>query len=108
MNAPVLWLLAIQGAIGAFDTVYYHEWRARLPARSRIVASELRLHAVRDVLYAVIFGTLPWLAWEGWWVAVLVAILAAEIVLTMTDFVTEARVRKPFGDVYAASASPMR
>ena len=23
-----LWLLALQGAIGAFDTVYYHEWRA--------------------------------------------------------------------------------
>jgi len=28
-----LWLLAIQGIIGAFDTLYYHEWRARLPAR---------------------------------------------------------------------------
>jgi hypothetical protein len=26
-----LWLMAVQGAIGAFDTVYYHEWRARLP-----------------------------------------------------------------------------
>jgi hypothetical protein len=26
-----LWLLAIQGVIGAFDTIYYHEWRARLP-----------------------------------------------------------------------------
>jgi hypothetical protein len=30
-----LWLMAIQGAIGAFDTLYYHEWRARLPARGR-------------------------------------------------------------------------
>ena len=28
----VLWLLAVQGALGAFDTLYYHEWRARLPA----------------------------------------------------------------------------
>ena len=27
-----LWLLAIQGLIGAFDTLYFHEWRARLPA----------------------------------------------------------------------------
>jgi hypothetical protein len=30
-----LWLLAAQGLIGAFDTVYYHEWRARLPALGR-------------------------------------------------------------------------
>src|SRR4029434_9177885 len=58
-----LWLLAIQGAIGAFDTLYYHEWRARLPARG--AAAELRLHAARDFLYAVIFGTLPWVSWEG-------------------------------------------
>ena len=25
-----LWLLAVQGAVGAFDTFYYHEWKARL------------------------------------------------------------------------------
>ena len=37
-----LWLLAIQGLIGAFDTAYYHEWRARLPARGKLAASELR------------------------------------------------------------------
>ena len=30
--ATALWLLAIQGAVGAFDTLYFHEWRARLPA----------------------------------------------------------------------------
>ena len=28
-----LWLMAAQGLIGAFDTFYYHEWKARLPAR---------------------------------------------------------------------------
>jgi len=28
-----LWLLAALGVIGAFDTIYYHEWRARLPAQ---------------------------------------------------------------------------
>lgn len=30
-----LWLLAILGITGAFDTLYYHEWRAQLPARAR-------------------------------------------------------------------------
>lgn len=98
MTIP-LWLLAIQALIGAFDTIYYHEWRARLPARGRAAAPELKLHAVRDFLYALLFGTLPWLAWRGAWVLPLVAILLAEIVLTMTDFVVEVRVRKPFGDV---------
>jgi hypothetical protein len=95
-----LWLLAIQGVIGAFDTLYYHEWRARLPARGVQAAQELKLHAARDFLYAVIFGTLPWLAWQGWWTLLLVLVLGAEVVLTMADFVVEATARKPLGDVY--------
>ena len=96
-----LWLLAIQGVIGAFDTVYYHEWRARLPARGTQAASELKLHAARDFFYAVFFATLPWIAWHGAWVAVLVAVFIAEIILTLTDFVVEIAVRKQLGDVYA-------
>jgi len=96
-----LWLLAIQGVIGAFDTFYYHEWRARLPARPEVTGIELRLHAARDFLYAAIFGTLPWLAWEGVWAAALVAVLVAEVVLTMADFVIEVDVRRSLGDVYA-------
>ena len=47
------------------------------------------------------FGTLPWLAWHGRWALALVAVLVAEIVLTLTDFVVEIAVRKPLGDVYA-------
>jgi hypothetical protein len=95
-----LWLLAVQGVIGAFDTVYYHEWRARLPARAALAASELKIHAIRDYLYAVIFGSLPWIAWHGLWTIVLALVFLTEIVLTMADFVTEARVRKPLGDVF--------
>ena len=95
-----LWLLAVQGVIGAFDTLYYHEWRARLPARGRLAASELKLHAARDFFYAVLFGTLPWLAWHGAWVLLLAAVIVAEIVLTLTDFVVEITVRKQLGDVY--------
>lgn len=95
-----LWLLAAQGIIGAFDTLYYHEWRAQLPGRVPGTAPELKLHAVRDFLYAVLFGTLPWLAWQGLWVLVLAAMLLTEIFLTLADFVVEIRVRKPLGDVY--------
>lgn len=99
--AVALSLLAVQGLIGAFDTLYYHEWRARLPARGRRAAPELRLHALRDFLYAVLFAGLPWLAWQGLWTVVLVAVLLAEIGLTLADFVVEISVRKPLGDVYA-------
>ena len=96
-----LWLLAVQGIIGAFDTLYYHEWRARLPARGAQSATELKLHAARDFFYGVLFATLPWLAWHGRWVLVLVAVLVAEIILTLTDFVVEITARKTLGDVYA-------
>jgi hypothetical protein len=84
-----LWLLAAQGALGAFDTVWYHEWRARLPWKGRIASRELGLHATRDFLYAVIFATLPRIEWRGRWTHVLVAVLGAEIVITLTDFVIE-------------------
>lgn len=95
-----LWLLAIQGIIGAFDTIYYHEWRARLPARGRRAAKELKLHAARDFFYAVLFATLPWIAWHGAWVVALALVFLAEIVLTLTDFIVEIVVRKELGDVY--------
>jgi hypothetical protein len=84
-----LWLLAVQGALGAFDTVWYHEWRARLPWNGRAATRELALHAVRDFLYAIVFATLPRVEWRGAWTHVLVSILGAEIVITLTDFVIE-------------------
>lgn len=49
----------------------------------------------------MLFGASPWVAWHGVWAAVLVGILVAEIVLTMTDFVIEMPVRRSLGDVYA-------
>jgi hypothetical protein len=96
-----LWLLALQGALGAFDTLYYHEWRARLPAGGDSTRDELRLHAARDFIYAVVFGTLPRIAWRGAWSLVLSALLVAEVFITLKDFVVEDRVRRPLGGVYA-------
>jgi hypothetical protein len=96
-----LYLLGFQGIIGAFDTLFYHEWKARLPARGRRAAPELALHASRDFLYGVLFCTLPWLAWKGAWTLVLLAAIAAEIILTLWDFVIEIGVRRDLGDVYA-------
>jgi hypothetical protein len=93
--------LGLQGLIGAFDTLFYHEWKARLPARGRRAAPELALHAARDFLYGVLFCTLPWLAWKGIWTIVLLGVIVAEIILTLWDFVVEIAVRRDLGDVYA-------
>ena len=48
----------LQGALGAFDTLYYHEYKARLPGGVPGTAPELVLHGLRDLIYAVLFGTL--------------------------------------------------
>jgi len=98
--SAALYLVVTMGSFGAFDTLYYHEWRARLPARGRAVGTELRLHAFRDVIYAILFSTLPTVQWRGGWMVVLLALLIAEIVITLWDFVVEDRVRKPLGGVY--------
>ena len=95
-----LWLLAVQGAIGAFDTLYYHEWRARLPALAG-ARPELRLHAARALIYGVVFAALPRFEWRGAWAYVLAALLAAEILITLRDFVVEDRVRASLGGVFA-------
>ena len=95
-----LWLLALQGAIGAFDTVYYHEWRARLPALPGARA-ELRLHALRALVYAALFALLPRVEWRGAWAYALGVLLAAEILITLRDFVVEDAVRAPLGGVFA-------
>ncbi len=81
-------LLIAQGAMGAFDTVYHHELRAALPKQAS-AALELRIHAIRAVLYGVLFAGLAWFAWGGAWLWVLAAIVAVEVLLTLWDFSVE-------------------
>jgi hypothetical protein len=93
-------LLVVLACLGAFDTLYYHEWRARLPAMGRLARTELQLHAARDFIYSTMFGTLPWVRWQGRYVIPLIALLLVEIILTLWDFVVEDWIRKPLGGVY--------
>src|SRR5438874_8267241 len=93
-----LYFLALLGALGAFDTLYYHEWRLRLASTPSAV-SELRLHSVRDFAYTIVFGTLAWTTWNGLWVWPLAAILLFEVWATLADFLEEDRTRKlPSGE----------
>lgn len=94
-----LWLLAVQGTLGAFDTVYFHEWRARLPARPEM-RPELALHAGRSAIYGIVFCSLPWVAWTGPAGVVLGGLLVIEAVITFADFVVEDRVRTSLGGVF--------
>jgi uncharacterized protein len=91
---PLLWILVgLQIAMGAFDTFYHHEFTERLAWRPT-QRNELRLHAARNALYAVLFLVLGWLEVHGVWAALIVAVLAAEIVITLMDFVEEDVSRK--------------
>jgi hypothetical protein len=89
----VVVLLLANGLLGAVDTIWYHEIVAGLPRRPDRHRTELRLHAGRDAVYAVLYGTIGWTAWRGAWAGVLAALLATEIVITMADFVVEDRTR---------------
>jgi hypothetical protein len=92
MNAAI-WVLMIQASMGAFDTLYYHEYKLKLPSGEH-TAYELRLHAARDFIYAIIIGSLAWVTWHGPLTIVLAGLLLAEIIITLNDFVEEDRVRK--------------
>ncbi|MEM7506582.1 MAG: TIGR01777 family oxidoreductase [Pseudomonadota bacterium] len=89
MTDPILWsLIALQIAMGAFDTLYHHELTERLAWRPS-QARELRLHAVRNVFYAMIFLTLGWAEPHGVFAWALIALLATELGITLWDFVEE-------------------
>ncbi len=86
-------LLIVQGVMGAVDTLYHHELTQRLPHHPR-ARLELTLHAVRSVLYGVVFASLANLAFHGAWVAAVAALLLVELLLTLWDFIVEDRSRK--------------
>jgi uncharacterized protein (TIGR01777 family) len=94
MTSQLLWtLVALQLAMGAFDIIYHHELTERLAWR-RSQRHELALHGVRDGLYAVLFVVLGWSEVHGIWAMLLIAVLIAEIAITLMDFVEEDVTRK--------------
>src|SRR5882762_4853177 len=94
MMSSFLWsLIAIQIAVGAFDTFYHHEMTERLAWRAS-QRHELELHSVRNTLYALLFLTLGWLEVRGFWAMIVIAVLVVEVVVTLMDFVEEDLSRK--------------
>src|SRR5690349_16414137 len=94
MTSPVLWtLIAVQLVLGAVDIVYHHEMTERLAWRPS-QRHELHLHGVRNVIYAALFLLLGFFEPHGVWAAFVIAVLAAEVVITLIDFVEEDVSRK--------------
>ena len=92
MTAALCVLIAL-ALMGAFDTVVYHELVARLP-HDPAARRELQLHASRDFVYTVLFGSLAWLQPQGVVVLLLAVLLATEVAITLSDFIVEDRTRK--------------
>jgi hypothetical protein len=91
---PLLWtLIAIQVGMGAFDTLYHHELTERLAWRGS-QRHELTLHSIRNFFYAALFLVLGWLVVYGVLAIMVIAVLAAEIIITLMDFVEEDVSRK--------------
>ena len=88
-----------QGILGAFDTVYYHEYIYRLPVHGPKVGGELRLHAFRDFVYGLLFLTLPFVKWQGLLACLLGALIVLEICITIWDFNIEVVERADIGGV---------
>ncbi len=91
MNAVFI-LLSLQSLLGAFDNLWHHEWQARLPQRVS-ARRELALHAAREALYGLVFLGLGWFEWHGAMAGALALILAAEVMITLADFLEEDRTR---------------
>ena len=94
MTSQILWvLIAVQVAMGAFDTLYHHELTERLAWRPS-QQHELKLHAIRNILYALLFLTLGFLEVHGLLALLTMAALIVEVVITLMDFVEEDMSRK--------------
>jgi uncharacterized protein (TIGR01777 family) len=87
-----LQLMAAQGCLGAFDTIYHHELTEALPQRPT-ARRELAIHAVRAMIYGVLFLGLSAWVWQGAWAFALLVLFGVEIALTLWDFVVEDQTR---------------
>jgi uncharacterized protein (TIGR01777 family) len=94
MTNPILWwLILVQMVLGTFDILYHHEFLEHLawrPSQRR----ELQLHGVRNFAYAGLFLILGCLEVHGVFAVALLLAFAAELIITLIDFVEEDRSRR--------------
>jgi phosphatidylglycerophosphate synthase len=82
----------LHGVLGGADVIVNHELLARIPSRPN-AGPEERMHALRELLFAVIFLSLAWFEWHGqlaWWIA---ALFLGEVLVSARDVVIEGDTR---------------
>jgi len=89
-----LWIfITLQIVMGGLDTLYHHELTERLAWRKTQIR-ELKLHALRNIAYGIAFTILALFQPGGWIAAALIALLIAEVGVTLRDFAEEDLTRK--------------
>ena len=88
----VLYLLIWQGAVGAFDALWNHEWKENLPNKSTAMMEQY-IHGARELLLACLFIGLAWFEWRGLLAWMIAALLVTEIILTGWDYIVEDKTR---------------
>jgi hypothetical protein len=85
-------LLVAQGVIGGLDTLLNHELIEKLPQRIQ-ARTEIGVHAIREALYASLFGGSALFAWHGMWAAMICVLLVATVAVDACDEFIENRTR---------------
>ncbi|MES2934562.1 MAG: hypothetical protein V4805_13860 [Pseudomonadota bacterium] len=93
MTPVVLYLLIFHGVAGGVDVIFNHEIDQRLPQQPSARREQL-LHSLRELLFAILFASLAWFEWRGWASGFIVAVIAAEVVVSTVDSVEEDRTRR--------------
>jgi hypothetical protein len=93
MNELFWWLLSVQMVLGAFDILFHHDLIEHLSWR-RSQRKEILLHGARNLIYAGVFLVFAAIALHGVFAMLFIALLAAEIAITLIDFVEEDRTRR--------------
>ncbi|MDP2247601.1 MAG: hypothetical protein Q8J65_05675 [Nitrosomonadales bacterium] len=92
MEYPALIFLVIHGLLGGIDVLFNHEFKEHLPDNPA-AKSEVFLHSLREASFAIIFLSLAWFQWKGFWCYFIAAVLLIEIIITSIDALVEDRVR---------------
>ena len=92
METLLFGLLVAQGVMGGFDTLVNHDLIEHLTKRPS-ARTEVGLHALRELLYAMLFAGLGWFAWHGAMAAIVAALLLAELLVSTADEFVENRTR---------------
>lgn len=94
MTNELLWLTVfMQILMGGTDTLLHHEFTERL-AWQPSAKTELKLHALRNFIYAGLFGAFAWGVPNGMLALIALAFIIAEVIITLWDFVEEDLSRK--------------